>query len=281
MFKFMVILISLFFVAKLSLILLFVFTMVRYETDEVSYATTYEVVLTEYFAIAEELGDDNWQDFITITVCANGLVQNVELNGLVALVNTSRRTVAQSVSYEAAFGYNFYEQASALERELIGIASAELATRLLAANQDLAVDFDTTTFADLADIALASAPVETGMYIDGLYHSIGRANAEGFEYFVNLFVTHGRIVAVHFNAINQDGVLKYDPLASTVGNSQIISWRNQATTLELALIDLQDPATFTFDEAGLATEFVDVEIEIADFVFLATSALAAGPVAFE
>jgi len=238
--------------------------------------------VTTHFAIEDSLGDGEWQYFVTITVNSDNIVTDVNLNGVTRLANTSRREVAQLDDYEELFGYNFYQQASSLERSLIGISSDELVDAILDAYNNDIVDFDTTAFASLANLALASAPVERGLhYIDGIYHSINAINDDDFQYFVNLFIINGDIVAAHFNAINDEGLLKYDQFTDTTVDDEIIAWRYQAQLLEQALIRLQDPMEFTFDDDGLTDDIPGVDIEIESFVSLVIQALSAGPIVTE
>lgn len=264
---------------KMMLIFMSLFLITGCRGDDVSIDETLPVMV--YFATEVGLGGDEWQSFIIITVNSDNVVTDVELNGVTQLANNSRREVAQLDDYEDLFGYNFYELASSLERSLIGLFRNELADAIRDAFDHEIVDFDTTTFADLASIALASAPVERGGYIDGFYRGIDPQDEEGFQYFVNLFVMNGKIVAVHFNALNNEGHFIYDPFVATTVDSEIIEWRHQAELLEQALIELQDPMALTFDEDGLPTDIPHVYIEIDSFVALVTQALAKGPLTLE
>ena len=235
-------------------------------------------LVTVHFAI-EDRGVDEWQDFITIAVNEDNIVTDIELNSITRLANSTRRYVAQLDGFEDVFEYNFYEQARALEYTLIGLSSNELVDAIRDAYRNGIVDFSTTTFADLADHALRSSPIEAGPYIDGVYHSIEDEDEDGLQYFVNIFVINGDIVAVHYNAINHEGLFKYDQLIGAIPDHDIVAWRHQAQLLEQALIRLQDPMEFTFDEEGFTADIPGVYIEIESFVSLVIGALAAGPVA--
>lgn len=235
---------------------------------------------TTYFAVSDDIGEDHWQHFITVEVNSNEIVTGVEMNSIMQTVMATRRDLAQLADYEEAFGYNFDEQVLTLEAALIGLPRDELADAIEQATGDR-VDFDTTTFALLADLALTSEPVETGGYIDGWYQSMSSPDDEGFRYFVNLFIQHGHIIAVHWNAINEEGILKYDPLNATAIDDEAIAWRNQVQVVEKSLIARQDPAFFSFNEAGISTDIPHVTIEVESFVSLVTQALATGPLTRE
>jgi major membrane immunogen (membrane-anchored lipoprotein) len=261
---------------KLMLIFMSLFALVGCRNDEVVIDETLPVV--NHFAIEEGIDEDGWKNYITITVNSDDVVTDVQLNAVARLANTTRRELARLDQYEDVFGYNFYEQVSFLENSLVGISSGELADAIRDAYSDNLVDFDTTTFAELA---LRAVPVERGSYIDGTYHSINVADEAGLQYFVNLFVIHGNIVAVHFNAMTPEGVLLYNHFMSTTVDHEIVAWRNQIQLLEEALIQLQDPFVFTFDENGFTTDIPGLDIEIESFVSLVIQALTEGPVNIE
>jgi len=256
----------------------------RDSVDEAEEYTNIDLPVTIHFAIEDSLDAGEWQDFITITINSENIVTDVELNSVSPMANNLRRDIAQLEGFEEAFGYNFYDQATTLEHSLIGSSTEELITGLQNADTDELIFFDTTTFANLADIALRSAPVERGPYIDGAYHSIKTTDeneVEGvneLQYFVNLFIINGDIVAVHFNALNHEGLLKYDQHIGAAPDFYTTEWRYQAQLLEQALIDSQDPEDFTFDEDGFTTDIPGVYIEIEPFISLVVKALTDGPV---
>ena len=262
---------------KFMLTLVTLIILVGCRGDEVMIDETLPV--TTHFAIQDHLGDGEWQYFVTITVNSDDIVTDVNLNGVTRLAFTSRREVSQSSDYQELFGYDFYSQASSLERSLIGMSSDKLVDAIRDAYDNDLVHFDTTTFASLASLALASPPVERGLYqIDGFYNSIDTVEIDGFQYFINLFIINGDIVVAHFNAVNEVGSLKYDQFTATTADNEIIAWRTQASLLEQTLIQIQDPMLFTFDADGFTTDIQDVDIEIELFVSLVTQALAAGPI---
>jgi major membrane immunogen (membrane-anchored lipoprotein) len=259
---------------KLILIIFTLLTVVGCEGDLVIDET---LPTTIHFAMSDRMGSDDWQDFITIEINSDDIITNVQMNSIAQTAMATRRDLAQLADYEDAFGYDFYEQILMLEATLVGLSRHELVLGIQQASSNHIVDFDTTSFAYLARQALNSEPVEMGDYIDGWYRSISDVNDEGFRNFVNLFVQHGSIIAVHWNAINDEGILKYDQLNATAIDQEAIEWRNQAHFVEQSLIARQDPTLFSFDEQGLSTDIPNVTIEVKSFVSLVTQALAAGP----
>jgi major membrane immunogen (membrane-anchored lipoprotein) len=264
---------------KLILIIFSLLIVVGCGSDDIVIDET--LPTTTHFAMSDRIDDDNWQDFITIEINSDDIITNVEMNSIAQTAMATRRDLAQLDDYEAAFGYDFYEDILTLENSLIGLSRNELASAIQNASFSTIANFDTMNFGYLAEQALNSEPVETGVYIDGWYQSILDANDEGFSYFVNLFIQHGDIIAVHWNAINEEGILKYDPLNATAVDVDAIEWRNQAHFVEQSLIARQDPTLFSFDEDGLSTDIPNVNIEVESFISLATQALAAGPLARE
>ncbi|MCL2559573.1 MAG: hypothetical protein FWE07_03730 [Turicibacter sp.] len=233
-----------------------------------------------YFAMSTEVSDEGWFDFISIEINAEDIVTNVELNGISQTVMATRRDLALLAFYDEDDEYpnKFYEEANDLQLVLIGLERSEIVSILRAAYADDVVSFPTANFADLAEMAINAGPIEIGDYIDGWYQGIGDTN-EGYRHFVNLFIQHGNIISVHWNAVNDEGFLKYDP--TTIANEEITEWVTQVRFVEQALIARQDPTLFSFDEDGFSTDIPNVDIEVETFVSLATRALAAGPLVRE
>ena len=269
---------------KLLFILMSLFIFIGCGDDEIVIDETLPV--TVHFAAETGVGDDGWQSFVTVTVNSDDVVTHIALGGVGTLASASRRSISQGTEYEETFGYDFYEQVTSLEYALRGVHRDALVDAILAAYEDERVNFNTLTFAYLAELALASPPVTPGPYIDGFYGSSSEINEAGYQYFVNLFVVHGNILAVHWNAFNVlDGIFKYNPSFTTVdtempeGHNQ--EWRAQAIIIEEALAEFQDPTRFSFDVDGFTNDLPGVYIEIESVVSLFTEALAAGPISPE
>ena len=236
---------------------------------------------TIHFAIDDEIDEHGWQNFITIESNTDDIITFVEINSIRHPNVATRRDLAQFGDYEDAFGYNFYEQAKEIEQSLVGLSRDELADAIRIANHDNIVDFDTTSFANLASLALQHGAIDVGNYIDGWYQSVSDIDEEGLRYYVNLYVLHGSIIAVHWNAVNEEGVLMYDPQTGAAISYEALQWSFQAQLVEQELIQRQDPALFAFDEDGLSTDITNIDIKVESFISLATEALAAGPLTRE
>jgi len=262
---------------KFMLAFLALFLFAGCANDEVEVAIDETLPVTVYFAIEDQFCANEWLSFITITINSDDIVTDVTLDGVTRFANHSRREFAQLDGFENILEYNFYEQATSLEATLVGIFRSELVDTIQDAYENGIVDFDTTTFANLASRALtgSSTLLERGPYIDGSYRSISHINEDGLQYFVNLFIINGNIVAIHFNAIIGDE-LKYNPFNDTTVSEEIIAWRSQIQLLEQALLSLQDPTAFTFCEDGFTTDIPGIEIEIESFTSLVIQALTTG-----
>jgi len=133
---------------------------------------------------------------------------------------------------------------------------------------------DIQPFIELAYSAVANGPIEIGPYRDGFYFAEHEEFTDGFKPFVRLFVKNGYIIAVDWNAINEDGVrLLTDFNLEDTDDT----WREQATRLERFLLDIQDPTQITFDSENKTTNVFGVSIEVNDFIELVIQALASGP----
>ena len=231
-----------------------------------------------YFAIEDSPGADGWQHLISITVHSGDIVVLAELDSLLPATTSphSRREMAQFDEYDAIFGYNFYEEVEFFERRLVGNHLSEVENLVRGAVDANHVSFETERFADLIAIALATPPIVSGDLIDGFYRSFSADS--GYRYFVQLYVHHGRIVSVHFNAIDADGDLRYEYVNFDTVDVDALDWPAQANIFARSLIASQNPAYFTFDANGYTDEIPHVNIPIEPLVSLVTNALAAGPV---
>lgn len=231
----------------------------------------------EYFAVLDQVADDGWQSFINIFVSEDDLVSRIHFDGVTPLASSTRRNVSQTTAYFEHFGYHFYEQTDFLSQQLIGVHITELVSLIASAKVDYLIDFDPTVFADLARLALSAGPVVRGPYLDGAYQAFAEVDDDGYHYFVNMYILMGNIVAVHFNAVNNEGVLKYDQILDVDGGLFAIGMQEQFEYFAQVLIATQNPMAITFDEDGFATAISALHIPVEPLINLVTLALAAGP----
>ncbi|WP_018749800.1 FMN-binding protein [Paenibacillus sanguinis] len=125
---------------------------------------------------------------------------------------------------------------------------------------------------------------EAGSYQDGVYYAQGEADAKtGWQYYVTLTVSGGKITEANWNAINAtvpvDKVTyskegKYGMKAGGAASE----WHEQAEKAEQYLIEKQDPKDITLNEEGKTDAIAGVSVHVNEFFTLADQALAAGPV---
>ena len=242
--------------------------------NEVEPAFEYTGPTRDYFAILDTVADDGWQSFVLVSINDDGIVTDITLDGVTPLANSTRREVSKMAAYYEHFGYRFYEQVDDLAQQLIGNHRSELVTAVR--TTDL-VDFDTTIFADLVSTALNARPVVQGIYLDGSYRAFSDVDADGYHFFVNLFVLNGEIVAVHFNAVDAGGNLRYEQIDSS-RDQYLVTTRAQLEYFAQLIIALQDPMVISFDIDGFAIDFPQLHIPVEPLIVLVTRALAAGPV---
>ena len=230
-----------------------------------------------YFAMESRSSHNDWQDFILIEVDAQEYITYIRLDGINPMVSSTRRESARLEWSEGIADSNFYEQIHPFEEALIGQPVAELTALLQEGDHD---EFEPSNWIALAVIALSTDPIERGPYLEGLYQSMSEESVDGFYYFVNFIVVYGHLIEIQWNAITEDGFLKYDDiLMMGIGDdSDVRQWRDQAILLEEALIRLQDPMLFTFDEDGYATDIAGVHLQIEPFITLVIQGLAEGPI---
>lgn len=125
---------------------------------------------------------------------------------------------------------------------------------------------------------------KTGSYQDGVYYAQGEPDAKtGWQYYVTLTVSGGKITDANWNAINatvgvdkvtysQEG--KYGMKAGGASSE----WHEQAEKAEQYLIEKQDPKDITLNDEGKTDAIAGVSVSVNEFFALADQALAAGPV---
>lgn len=125
---------------------------------------------------------------------------------------------------------------------------------------------------------------EAGSYQDGVYYAQGEADAKtGWQYYVTLTVSGGKITEANWNAIN--ATVPVDKVTySKEGKygmkdgGAASEWHEQAEKAEQYLIEKQDPKDITLNEEGKTDAIAGVSVHVNEFFTLADQALAAGPV---
>lgn len=134
-------------------------------------------------------------------------------------------------------------------------------------------------FKNLVQEALDKGPVGYGMWEDGDWHATQDEFGEnGWKDVVNITVIGGRIVAVEWDSVNEDGDLKADlsqegKYGMAEQTDAIAPWYEQAEAAEQWLIENQDPEGLSLDDEGRADAVSGATINLSDFKELAIEAL--------
>ncbi|ANS77373.1 FMN-binding protein [Paenibacillus yonginensis] len=135
-----------------------------------------------------------------------------------------------------------------------------------------------------ANSSNASASVDQGQYKDGTYYAIGEPDTEtGWQYYVLLNVSGGKITDVNWNGINKDigpdkvTYSKEGKYGMKAGGASS-EWHEQAEKADQFLIEKQDPKAITVKDDGTTDAISGVSIHVGDLVNLAEKALSAGPI---
>jgi len=238
-----------------------------------------------YFALEEHFDAGGWKRFVEIQVEEHQLI-SITFDA----VNEFAATLKVDASYsgievfmeDGLHPLRWDQQMSIFEQFILDAQGLEElngnATSLLDS-----ITLDLTPYVELFNVAVGAGPVEMGPYLDGRYFMAQEpvmGADDDYQYFINMIVRHGYIIAVHWNAINSEGVRKYEPIlpgSILDTEDEALLWRAQADLMEAHLISTQDPTQMTFDEDELSQELFAVDIPIQAFIELAVSALAAGP----
>ena len=235
-----------------------------------------------HFAISPRTGSDgDWQNYVLIEVDEHGKVLDLVLDGINRLASATRRELSQTGIYNELEGYNFYDEATLVETDMIGQSAEELPDLLDGISGAAQTGFDSADWSELVRTALANEPIEKGPYLNGAYHAASNEPVEGFIDFVNFVVVYGHIVSVGWNATSEEGQLRYDPVLQLNVDTETASWREQVDMIERHLLEVQDPRLITFDEHGFSLELPGIDIEIETFVSLVVEALTNGPISIE
>ncbi|MGZ9586372.1 FMN-binding protein [Paenibacillus marinisediminis] len=231
-----------------------------------------------YYAQAEP-DDKGWMYMIQLDV-KGGKIENVNFDAAnVKTAGDTKKKLSQDGKYGMKAGgasSEWHEQAELLEKALIEKQDVKAITLNAEGKTDAVsgVSINADNFVQLADKALTAGPVEKGQYKDGAYHAEAPQFEEksGWKSTLDITVFDGKIVAANWDAIHKDGgdTKKAQSIAGTYG----MNWHEQASKMEAALIEKQDPAAIVMKEDGTQDAISGVSIHVNDFVNLSKEALA-------
>jgi major membrane immunogen (membrane-anchored lipoprotein) len=243
-----------------------------------------------YFA-SQDSFSNGWKYVVTVVV-ENGKITSADWDGVNVNAGPSKKAYDKAGKYNMkAFGgaqAEWSEQAAKVEDYLVKTQdpSAIAYKDDQGHTDDIAgVSIHVSEFFELAQEALAKAPVGRGKYQDGAYYISADEFADsGWKEYVALTVINGNIVGANWSAIDRmgddkklyDAAGKYNMVA--YGGAQA-EWSEQAAKAEQYLIDVQDPSLVEYSDAEGHTDAVSgVSIHVIGFFTLADAALKAGPV---
>jgi major membrane immunogen (membrane-anchored lipoprotein) len=164
-----------------------------------------------YFAQEDKFPDSGWKYNVTLVV-KNGKITSVSWNGSNINAGDPKIVVSRDGRYgmEAKGGAMapWWKQAQAVEKQLIksqDISSITLSDKEGHTDAVSGASIHVAPFVNLVKAALAAGPVGYGPYKDGVYKAEEAAFGHGYKYFVEVTVTSGYIVAVHWDAYAEDG----------------------------------------------------------------------------
>jgi major membrane immunogen (membrane-anchored lipoprotein) len=134
-------------------------------------------------------------------------------------------------------------------------------------------------FKSLVQEALDRGPVGYGMWEDGVWSAAQDEFSEnGWKATVNITVVGGRIVAVEWDSVNEEGEFKADlsqegEYGMVEQTDAIAPWHEQANATEQWLIENQDPSEVTLNDDGVADAVSGASINLSGFKSLAMEAL--------
>ncbi|MGF7058218.1 hypothetical protein [Brassicibacter mesophilus] len=235
-----------------------------------------------YFAQQNFDEKTGWKYMVTIEV-KDGKIVAADWNGANKDAGKDKKTLSKDGEYVMVEGGTpWHEQAKKMEDYLI----EKQDPKAIAYTDDdghvdvvSGVSIKCKDFFELADQALASAPIEKGPYKDGAYHAEQKEFSEnsGWKSTVDITVINGNIVAASWNAAHKDGG---DDKNTQSANGQYVMkeggtpWHEQADTMEAFLLEKQDPKAITYtDDDGHVDVVSGVSIKVAEFFELAEEAL--------
>lgn len=231
-----------------------------------------------YFALESGFDEEGWKLAVSFEV-NEGIMENLEFDAVHEFAASTKR----SLSYRPEYGLPWDEQLTMLENFIILNQDTDLGI-LENGRPALLHSFSlpAVPFLNLLYTAILEGPQEPGPYLDGIYFAEqGEFNEDtGFNYFINMIVRDGRIIAVHWNALTEAGTRKYEPLLPDTVielENEPEDWHYQARDLEQFLLEIQDPTEMTFNLENRTDDLFTISIEVNYFIELAVRALGAGP----
>ncbi len=246
-----------------------------------------------YFAMEDDFSETSGWKYVATLEVKDGKIVKADWNGVHKDAGPDKDTVSKAGNYGmVAYGgasAPWHEQAEKVEAYLLETQDPTAITYKddEGHTDDIAgVSIHVIEFFELAKKALDNGPVEKGPYEDGYYHADMGAYDHGYNYFVDMTVLNGNIVAANFDAYPEAGGV-YKKAVSANGDYGMFEnggsqspWYEQAEKAAAYLIETQDPTAITYkDDEGHTDDIAGVSIHVIEHFDLAKKALENGPVA--
>jgi major membrane immunogen (membrane-anchored lipoprotein) len=250
--------------------------------EEARAGATYEDGV--YFAQGEFSESSGWKDVVVLEV-SDGEITRVRWDG------AHRQNGTPKYQRSERGNYGMVERGDAMAP---WFEQVDEVTSWLLENQDIGelelndegrpdaisgASINVAGFKSLVQEALDEGPAGYGMYEDGDWHATqSEFGDNGWKDVVNITVIGGRIVAVEWDSVNEEGLLKAD--LSKEGEYGMVEqgdamapWHEQAQAAAQWLIENQDPSELELNDEGRADAISGATIRVGDFKALAMQAL--------
>lgn len=238
-----------------------------------------------YFAIEDEFANTGWKGFVIVDV-TDGIITDVtwsavSIKGGLDKIAASKAGFYPMVASGGAQS-EWYEQSQLVSDYVLDKQSVESVkykddkghTDAIAG-----VSIHVDDFYALLNSALETGPQEVGPYTDGAYSAEEAEFSRGWKGTVDITVIFGKILAVNWNAINEEDPELDKKTASVdgdyvLGDGNQAPWHEQAISTEAHLIATQDPTDISYtDDDGHTDAIAGVSIHVDDFYALVNEAL--------
>lgn len=241
-----------------------------------------------YYAEADDYSQSGWKGIVAIEV-KDGKMTSVNWNELHRDGGFDKKTSSMKGEYamvaKGGSQSEWHEQAELVEQFVLEEQSVEGLNVKDDDKTDAISGVSVTVgeFARLVNKALNAGPVEAGPYKDGYYYAEADNFDEnsGWKETVDVTVMNGKIVAVKWNAIHEEGGTDKATRSKEgeygmvdFGNAQA-EWHEQALKAEQFLLEKQDPKAIAYGQDGKTDAISGVSIQVKGFADLVEKALSA------
>ena len=242
-----------------------------------------------YFAQDPSFAPDNgWKEQVVITV-AGGKITKAVYNAVSNLGVADKKTYAAAGRYgmkkASKLGLEWDQEAATLEAYLVKTQNVGFNQFKPDGTTDAisGATFHVKNFFTLVNKALASAPVQQGIYAKDGWYFAEEANFDahtGWKDNILLTVVNGRIVDALWNSTNKDPKMKSKLVESLAGHYGLEKaakqgpWHQQAAAVEAAIVAAQDPSKIAVKPDGTTDAISGASIHVTA-VGLAAQALKA------